>query len=204
MDRMDHLEKLFGLKGKAALITGGGTGDRQVRGGKPGRRGGGYCCREDYRKSWKETDMSITHKDEQWGFRPIDRFYSQLTTLENRRTAIGLGPEDRDYIVREFTRLIAPMLGAPAAGELCLRTLDRIAGREGAALPAAQPIAAPTLQRLGAIAAFLLGEYDDTVPLEAEDWDDIRETLEDVSGEMDLAALTTLMGELLSRGKLKS
>ncbi|GHV75166.1 hypothetical protein AGMMS49940_24680 [Spirochaetia bacterium] len=40
------------------------------------------------------------------------------------------------------------------------------------------------------------------MPLEGDDWETIRNTLEDVSGEMDINTLTALMGELLSRGIL--
>ena len=53
------------------------------------------------------------------------------------------------------------------------------------------------------MAAFFLGEYDSpSMPLDQADWQEIRGTLEDVSGEMDLNILTALMGELLSRGVL--
>jgi hypothetical protein len=38
---------------------------------------------------------------------------------------------------------------------------------------------------------------------EAGEWEDIRDALEDAAGEMDLATLGSLMGELLSRGKLR-
>jgi hypothetical protein len=57
---------------------------------------------------------------------------------------------------------------------------------------------------MGYIAAFFLGEYDDTsMPLEAEDWQEIRETIEDASEEIDIAALTSLMDGLLSRRLLE-
>jgi hypothetical protein len=35
-----------------------------------------------------------------------------------------------------------------------------------------------------------------------DDWEDIRETLEEVAGEMNMDTLTALMGDLLSRGKV--
>jgi hypothetical protein len=38
--------------------------------------------------------------------------------------------------------------------------------------------------------------------LDAGEWEAIRDTLEDAAGEMDLKTLTSLMGELLERGKL--
>jgi hypothetical protein len=92
---------------------------------------------------------------------------------------------------QDFVGLIAPVLGASVAADLCNRTL------ESAAVPAG-------LQKLGGMAAFFLGEYDEeTMPLDDDDWQEIREILEDVSGEMDINTLTSLMGELLSRGFLK-
>jgi hypothetical protein len=39
--------------------------------------------------------------------------------------------------------------------------------------------------------------------LEAGEWEVIQSALEDAAGEMDLATLSSLMGELLSRGKLR-
>jgi hypothetical protein len=119
--------------------------------------------------------------------RPLDHFYSRLAALGSG----GFGAEDRRYVIREFARLTAPALGA-AAEDFCRRALDRIAGSGDPGAP----------QRIGALAAFFLGEYDDSALLTEEDWEDIRETLEGVSGEADLRVLTSLMGELLSRGKL--
>ncbi|GHU60549.1 hypothetical protein FACS189445_0140 [Spirochaetia bacterium] len=120
--------------------------------------------------------------------RPIDHFFSKLASLESslRVPASGLPPQDRRRLEQDFCRLIAPVLGAAAAADLCNRTLDRGPGG---------------LQKLGAMAAFFLGEYDGET-LEDEDWQEIRETLEDVSGDMDLNTLTSLMDELLSRGGL--
>jgi hypothetical protein len=57
---------------------------------------------------------------------------------------------------------------------------------------------------MGYIAAFFLGEYDDApMPLEAEDWQKIRETIEDASKEIDITVLTSLMDGILSRRLLK-
>jgi hypothetical protein len=53
------------------------------------------------------------------------------------------------------------------------------------------------------MAAFFLGEYDDSMSLGDEDWDDIRETLEEAAGEMEINTLTELMAELLKRGLIK-
>jgi hypothetical protein len=118
--------------------------------------------------------------------RPSEHFYASLAALEGR------GKEDREWVVREFIRLTAPVLGAPLAEELCRRALDRTAKMGNP----------PGLQQIGALAAFLLGDYDDAVPLDDENWEDLRDTLEEASGEMDLNVLTSLMGALLSRGKL--
>ncbi|MDR1238612.1 MAG: hypothetical protein LBK27_00700, partial [Treponema sp.] len=55
----------------------------------------------------------------------------------------------------------------------------------------------------GSLAAFFLGEFDGaSMNLEDDEWEDIRETLEEVSGAMNLNTLTLLMGDLLSRGKV--
>jgi hypothetical protein len=125
--------------------------------------------------------------------RPSDHFFSKLASLESSPAA-GLSPKDRSRLEQDFSHLIASVLGADAAADLCYRTLDQITR------PADLP---PALRKLGAMAAFFLGEYDETsMPLEGDDWQTIRNTLEDVSGEMDINTLTVLMGELLSRGIL--
>jgi hypothetical protein len=121
--------------------------------------------------------------------RPVDHFLSQLDKLERGSRALDAAGEDR--LVRDFVSLCAPVTGAPAAEDLCRSILDRLAG-----------VTPLPLQKIGFTAAFLLGEFDDTMKLDQDDWEDIRETLEDISGEMNLDTLTALMGELLSRGKL--
>jgi hypothetical protein len=114
--------------------------------------------------------------------RPLDHFFSKLDSLGN-------SPQDLSRLEQDFSRLIAPVLGAAAAADLCNRNRDG---------PAAS-------QKLGAMAAFFLGEYDEaSMPLlDRDDWHTIREVLEDVAGEMDINTLTALMGELLSRGILE-
>jgi hypothetical protein len=121
--------------------------------------------------------------------RPVDHFISQLDKLERSAQAPDAAGEDR--LVREFAGLCAPVIGAAAAEDLCRVILDRLTG------PAPQP-----LRKIGFAAAFLLGEFDDSMDLDNDDWEDIRETLEDAAGDMNLETLTALMGELLSRGKL--
>jgi hypothetical protein len=122
--------------------------------------------------------------------RPVDHFFSQLTRLEaSLRPGAGLDAAAADRLRRDFSVLIAPVIGAAAAGELFDRARERL-DRYG-------------YRRIGALAAFFLGEFDDaSMSLEQDDWEDIRETLEEVSGGMNLDALTALMGELLARGKL--
>ena len=118
--------------------------------------------------------------------RPADHFLSQA----DRVSAAPLDSSARRRFERDFIALVAPVLGAAAAADLYNRTLDRAAGGAG-------------LRKLGSMAAFFLGEYDEgTMPRERDDWEEIRGTLEDVSEEIDLNTLGALMGELLSRGML--
>jgi hypothetical protein len=122
--------------------------------------------------------------------RPIDHFYSRLEKTEGRASK-KLDKESAAFLERDFSALLAPALGASAAGELFARARERVEKGGG------------SLTRLGAIAAFFLGEFDDgSMSLTDDDWEDIRETLDELSCEMDLPVLTSLMGELLSRGKL--
>jgi hypothetical protein len=119
--------------------------------------------------------------------RPVDHFLSKL----DRLSSAALDSRSRGRLEKDFVALVAPLLGAAAAADLYNRVLN-----------SAPPDAA--LRKLGFMAAFFLGEYDEnTMSLEKEDWEEIRGTLEDVSGEIDLKTLTTLMGELLSRGVLE-
>jgi hypothetical protein len=92
-------------------------------------------------------------------------------------------------LAHEFGRLLAPILGQDAAMDLFHRTGERYGAEAGL--------------KLAYTAAFFLGEFDkQTMDLNAGDWDDIRETLKDASGEMDINVLSGLMGELLSLGEL--
>jgi hypothetical protein len=123
--------------------------------------------------------------------RPGDHFLAKLERLEN---SLQPGMADRQLIENlseEFTALMKPVIGADAAADLFTRILDRT-GRRG------------ILKKLGAVAAFFLGEFDDdTMNLGKNDWEDIQETLEEVSGEIDMDTLTELMQNLLSRGVLE-
>ncbi|MDR3138335.1 MAG: hypothetical protein LBT95_01540 [Treponema sp.] len=122
--------------------------------------------------------------------RPADHFFSLLTALERAGPpGEGLSAHDKSRIAREFSRLITPVIGASAGEDLFYHTLEK-AGNQ-------------FLRKIGAMAAFFLGEYDDSgMALEDDDWREIRETLEDVSEEIDIKTLTALMGGLLSRGKM--
>jgi hypothetical protein len=119
--------------------------------------------------------------------RPADRSYSPPRKPARNRDEKTSGPE------RDFVSLVGPVTGEAAAAGLFRRVHARCT----------LPGGVLSLMKTGAIAAFFLEDYDDSVPLDNEDWDDIRETLEESAGEMNLDALTALMDGLLSRGKLK-
>jgi hypothetical protein len=124
--------------------------------------------------------------------RSIDHFFSRLARLEESRRP-GAGPESADmaWLSREFASLVGPVIGSAAAGELFGRARERLETRGG------------DLAAFGALAAFFLEEFDDaSMSLADEDWEDIRETLEELSGEMNLDTLASLMGNLLARGKI--
>jgi hypothetical protein len=89
----------------------------------------------------------------------------------------------------EFSSRVAPVIGRGAAENLFYRTLERCGP-------------GPAPQKLGAMEAFFAEKFEDTQSLDEEDLEDIRQTLEEVSGEIDLNTLTVLMGELLARGQL--
>ncbi|MDR1949715.1 MAG: hypothetical protein LBQ38_10005 [Spirochaetaceae bacterium] len=113
---------------------------------------------------------------------PVDHFLSKLATQE------GESP----WIQREFSRLTAPVIGKAASEDIYYRTLERIRGQKPT-----------TLLKLGYIAAFFMGEYDESsMPLEEEDWREIRGTVEDASEAMNIDTLTGLMNDLLSKGLL--
>jgi hypothetical protein len=119
--------------------------------------------------------------------RPADHFLSKA----DRISPAALDGQTRRRFEGDFVALVAPVLGSAVAADLYNRTLARAP-------------ADAALRKLGAMAAFFLGNYDDaTMPLEQDDWEEIRGTLEDVSEEIDLKILTALMGELLSRGVLE-
>jgi hypothetical protein len=118
--------------------------------------------------------------------RPIDHFFSGLDRFRVQ------DEQGFAHLAGEFSSLVGPLIGAEAAADMFDRMRERLtaAGTQ-------------SVQKFGALAAFFLGEYEnDTMNLDEADWEDIRETLEELSGEMDLTTLTALMQELLSRGKI--
>ena len=122
--------------------------------------------------------------------RPIDQFFFRIGRVE---AAPGFDEKQLARLSGDFAALVAPLTGKRTAGELFDRALERVE----------RPGGGGSLRKLGAIAAFFIGEFDDeTMSLEDEDWEDIRETLEEISGEIDMNVLTALMGELLNRGKI--
>jgi hypothetical protein len=105
------------------------------------------------------------------------------------------GPGTEETLARGFRELAAPVIGGDGARDLygaLLGILREKAGTGGR----------PAYLKLGYALAFLLGEFDDSMELDAEEWEEIRGALEDAAGDMDLNVLTALMGELLFRGKL--
>jgi hypothetical protein len=123
-----------------------------------------------------------------------DNFFSNLASLEKSlgSAPLNLDSGDEERLCRDFSLLLAPVIGA--ADRLFYRTMERIRGKKP-----------ETLRTLGALAAFFLGEDGEpSAALHDDDWRDIQTTLEDASGEMDLDTLTLLMGKLVSKGKLKS
>jgi hypothetical protein len=109
------------------------------------------------------------------------------------RGALRAGAEEE--AARGFTDLAAAVIGRDGARELCGALLGVLREKAG-------PGGRLSYLTLGYAAAFLLGEFDDSMELDAEAWEEIRGALEDAAGEMDLHVLTALMGELLSGGRL--
>jgi hypothetical protein len=130
---------------------------------------------------------------------PIDHFLSRLSSLENSLRA-GAGnrgnPAEQfsaDWLSSEFFRFTVPVIGTTASEDIYYRTLERICR-----LPP------EGVMKLGYMAAFFLGKYNDaSMNLEEEDWWEIRHTVEDASEVINIDTLTGLMNNLLSRGLLK-
>ncbi|MDR0877906.1 MAG: hypothetical protein LBN21_07620 [Treponema sp.] len=127
--------------------------------------------------------------------RPIDHFFSQLERLEQSLRP-GEVPDKKtlDYLEKDFSALAGPVLGPQEAAGIFDRTRERITVKPDQKFP---------LHRFGALAAFFLGEFNiDSMELANDDWDDVQETLKELSGEIHLDTLTALMQELMNLGKL--
>jgi hypothetical protein len=123
--------------------------------------------------------------------RPADHFLSLLSRHSPGQGGFSRKSSEFDYLKREFSSLVGPVLGRRRAEEFFERAGERIERDGGSPL------------RLGAAAAFFLQEFDDRdMKLKEEDWEDIRETLNEASEEIDLEVLTKLMADLMERGKL--
>ena len=124
---------------------------------------------------------------------PIDHYFSILTGAGRSLSVIDLKApvlQPNSPPAREFSRRLAPVIGADAAERLYSRTVTTLAGKKPEALA-----------KLMFMAAFFLGVYEDnTMTLEEQDWRDIRDTIEDASEVMNLDTLTSLMDALLSTG----
>ena len=124
---------------------------------------------------------------------PIDHCFSILAGAGRSLSVItprdpALQPNSPP--AREFSRLLAPLIGADAAETLYSHTLTALSGQKPEAL-----------EKLGFMAAFFLGVYDNTtMSLTEQDWREIRDTIEDGSEAMNLDTLTSLMDALLSAG----
>jgi hypothetical protein len=116
----------------------------------------------------------------------LERGDGVLPAAAERRAA-------EEQVIRDFTDLVSPVIGREGARDLGGALLGGLRERPGPGVSYA---------RLGYAAAFLLGEFDDSMELDSGEWEEIRDTLEDAAGEMDMKTLTALMGELLERGKL--
>jgi hypothetical protein len=125
--------------------------------------------------------------------READHFYSVLEGIRKRsRPGSGLRDAGEDEAKRAFERLVIPVTGDTVASEL-FRWWSEKYGAEDE----------PRWERLGHIAAFVLGDFDDgTMELDADDWDAIRDAVAGEADDLDLDTLTRLMTDLVSRGVL--
>ncbi|MHC6202877.1 hypothetical protein ACYULU_06750 [Breznakiellaceae bacterium SP9] len=125
---------------------------------------------------------------------PFNNFYSKLDQLKKSQapSILALSNADKEQLINNFTSLLSPILGKNAAADLCNVLLQRL---ELSSLEA--------LDTFGNTAAFFLEILDYPSLLESEDWRDIQETLEEVSGDIDIDILTRLMGQLLSFNKIE-
>jgi hypothetical protein len=140
-----------------------------------------------------------------------DRFLAQLAAIESGAAI------DNKRISAEFISLVSPAIGRVSAANLASAYLfekrpssvpaAKNADGKSGGIHAEDPAACRHILKLGYIAAFFLGQYDDdsmnaASRLEKEDWRNIRSILEEAAGDIDLNTLTLLMGKLLEQGAL--
>lgn len=118
--------------------------------------------------------------------RPSDRFLSIL----GRNYTLPLQQADQTYLSQNFNSLCSHIIGTEASNSLFEYWLENCAYKNKA-----------TFLKLGYFAAFLAEEYDaESMPLDAEDFIELRDTLNEAAEEMDMDVLTNLMSELVSSG----
>jgi hypothetical protein len=122
--------------------------------------------------------------------RESDHFYSELVQVARRnRGSLAAAIEEASLA---FSQLVSSIVGADIADELFGWWQERYAGG-----------AAPQWEKLGHIAAFTLGDYDETtMDLDKDDWVAIRDILSGAADELDLDVLSRLMADLVSHGAL--
>ena len=125
--------------------------------------------------------------------READHFYSELSGIARRGANHSSTDDWKEAPKRAFSRLVDPIVGPVPAEELFRHWL----GRHGSGDE-------PRFEKLGHIASFILGDYDDAaMDLDADDWSAIRDIVSAEAEEMDLDELTRLMTDLVSRGALR-
>jgi hypothetical protein len=125
--------------------------------------------------------------------RPAEHFLSVLDSLQrSQRTDGSPIPENSvvDKIRKDFSHLLSPLVDT-SVGE----TLFDAWWNRNKAMPQVR------WASLAYMGAFILGEYDEaTMPLDQDDWVDLRDAITDGAEEMDLDTLTELLDRLLARG----
>ncbi len=116
-----------------------------------------------------------------------------MDTLQRSQRPNGsntVEPSVVDKIRKDFSLLLSPLVDV-SVGE----TLFDAWWNRNRSLPQ------PNWASLGYMGAFILNEYDEgTMPLEQDDWIDLRDAITDGAEEMDLDVLTELLDRLLARG----
>lgn len=118
--------------------------------------------------------------------RASEHFYTELEGIARKANA---EPSSAEHA---FYRLTAPIVGEAAAEELFRFWEERHAAAGAIDWP-----------KLGHLASFILGDYDDaTMDLNKDDWAAVRDIMSAEAEEMNLEDLTRIMADLVSRGAL--